>query len=188
MGARLSPPGLPDNRGVLAVTLHPQQIGRVGHVLYNQAGSLPVLVQLSEGLAGVASGVQLCGLCNGEGVIVGLYEAWLCVKVYSPAIFQPVYLQLQISVCHCIAPECCCVPRLNLVRLGSLSNVGLFFHNQFSLRIVLSKSIGCITKIVSIINILDIFYYQAASSLEPEECPDIVVASHGGCVGARPSV
>ena len=40
--------------------------------LHNEGGSLPVLVQLGDGLAGVAAGVQLRGLGDRQAVVIGL--------------------------------------------------------------------------------------------------------------------
>ena len=40
--------------------------------LHNEGGSLPVLVQLGDRLAGVAAGVQLRGLGDRQAVVVSL--------------------------------------------------------------------------------------------------------------------
>ena len=93
-GGAVVTPRLPDHHGVLAVALHPQQVGRVGHVLDDEAGRVSRLVQLREGLTCVAPRVQLRRLCNCQRVVVGLNETRLCLKVNASAVFEPVDDQL----------------------------------------------------------------------------------------------
>ena len=138
-GGAVVAPGLPHHTCVLAVALDPEQLGRVRHVLHDQGGGLPILVQLSQclkqvclsgssfmdhshdpDLTSVAARVELRGLGDGQAVVVGLDEPRLGVEVDPPAVLEPVDLQVQVGVGHGVATEGGGVPRLHLVRLRAL--------------------------------------------------------------------
>lgn len=85
---------LPHHAGILAVALNPKQVWRVRHILHNQCRRLLVFIELCFGLAGVASRVQFCRLCDCETVVICLDEPWLSFKVNPASVFLPVDCEL----------------------------------------------------------------------------------------------
>ena len=163
---------LPHNAGVLLVALNPEQVGRVWHILHNQRRRLLILVQLCDRLAGVAARVQFRCLCDRQAVVVGLDEPRLSFKVNPPSVLLPVDLQLEVGVGNSIAPECCRIPCLHLIRLWSLRDVGLLLHHQATPSCRESKLVGCVTHVVAVVDVLDVVDDEAAiaGDVEPVAC------------------
>ena len=120
-------------------------------------------------LARVAAGVQLGGLGDGQAVVVGLDEPGLRLEVDPSSVLLPVDLQLEVGVGDRVAPEGGRVPRLHLVRLRTLSDVGLLLHNQTTPSGGKPKLVGGVAHVVAVVDVLDVVDDEAsiAGHVEP---------------------
>ena len=163
------PTRFPHHAGILLVALHPEQVRRVRHVLHDQRGCLLVLVQLGDRLTSVTPRVQLRRLCDRQAVVVGLDEPRLRLEVDPSSVLLPVDLQLEVGVGDRVAPEGGRVPRLHLVRLRTLSDVGLLLHNQTTSGGGKPELVGGVAHVVAVVDVLDVVDDEAsiAGHVEP---------------------